>query len=94
MRSVTIRFINGDEKDSKFRLEVEWSPKSEDKVENEVAVAFHHVLDSLIKETLGPSGFGAGKSAEEARQKAFIERDIAIAGRTDSKEGEKQNEEV
>lgn len=81
MREVTIRFVQ----DKKFRVEVGWSPSQGNPTEDAATEAFAPVLDMAIRLILPKQvGYGEGKSPEEARQRAFIDRDIGAAGREEA----------
>lgn len=85
MRQVTVQLIQ-DNATQKFRVEVCWSASSDDPIENAVADLLKPALDKVIRSVLPDQlGYGEGGSPEEARTRAFIERDIGAAGRKEEK---------
>lgn len=81
MRAVTVRFVT-DPDNKNFQVEVDWSPKSGIELEDKyVDKIFKPCMEVLVETVLPkPQGKGEGSSMEEARMKAFIERDISRAG--------------
>jgi hypothetical protein len=82
MRQVTIQFME-DPATKKFRVEVEWGGENETRVEEIASDVFKPVLDLAIRSILPKHNLGygeSGHSADQARDRAFLDRDIQAAG--------------
>jgi hypothetical protein len=82
MRQVIVQFIE-DPVTKKFRVEVEWGGAHETRVEKMASDVFKPVLDLAIRSILPKHNLGygeSGDSADEARSRAFLDRDIQTAG--------------
>lgn len=88
MREVTIKLVT-DPGDKIFHVRVNWSPESGIEIEDSfVREALRPCLNLMLKTLLpGNTGYGEGNTAEAAKQRAFIERDILMANSEAQREG-------